>query len=213
MFKKSIKYFLIAGINAGLLTILLALWTDDLEITFNSWVRPIEFLKIIGLTFISLLAMRILVGVMNKRVKVNLAHRKLIYSSLLTLAISSYFYVSYVAKAYSTLFDEIRPQLLDKIEVIDVIGVGTTADSLTNHEYSLLTNITWFPEIHETAYEISYTDWHEGFLPDYTFLLTYTLPDSIDIDEMHLEEGRFSKELTVKVEGDRKLVTYMEGQH
>ena len=34
-------------VNLAILSILLALWTDDVELTFNPFVRPLEFLKIL----------------------------------------------------------------------------------------------------------------------------------------------------------------------
>ncbi len=171
-----------------------------------------EFLKIIGLTLLALIGMKVLVGIMNKRASASLTRKKLIYSSLLTLTISSYFYITYSINAYNRLFNETRHSLTQKIEDAQLLAYGTKADNLTNDEYSCLTDMTWFPEIPKTANKISYLYTYDGFLPDYTFRLSYEVPVHETVDTMNYEKGDFSKSQTVENRGDRKLVTYEEGQ-
>ena len=50
MIKNSFKYLIIIFVNLSILTILLAIWTDKFELEFNDLVRPIEFLKLIGIS-------------------------------------------------------------------------------------------------------------------------------------------------------------------
>ena len=67
MLRKSLKYLLIVTVNLTVLTALLAFWTDKLELTFNDLVRPLEFLKILGFTALSLIGIRILVFYFRKK--------------------------------------------------------------------------------------------------------------------------------------------------
>ena len=46
-------------VNSGILTLMLALWTDRLELILNDFIRPIEFLKIICITIVSLICVNI----------------------------------------------------------------------------------------------------------------------------------------------------------
>jgi len=94
MLKKSSKYLIIALLNLTVLTILLALWTDRLELLFNDWVRPIEFLKIIGFSIASLIAMRIAVSFFRKRAITD-RKTKLRIALILTFLASSYLYIDY----------------------------------------------------------------------------------------------------------------------
>jgi len=212
MIKKSLKYILIAGVNATILTIMLVIWTDKLELTFNTYVRPIEFLKIIGLTILSLIGMRVLIVILNKRAVVALPRKKVLCSIALTLAISSYLYGVYAIKVSSRLFDQTRQNLTEKIEDIQLLAYGTKADNLTKEEYSILQDITWFPEIPNSANKISYLYTYDGFLPDYTFQLTYEVPEGTDIEEIDYEKGDFSRSQKVEIKEGRKLVSYEEGQ-
>lgn len=212
MIKKSLKYFLIASVNATVLTLLLALWTDKLEMAFNTLVRPIEFLKIIGLTLLSLIAMRVVIRHLNKRTNNNLSRKKLIYSFLITVTISSYLYITYSINIYNKIFNETRHRLNQKIETVQLLAYGTKADNLTYEEYILLTSMTWFPEIPHAASKISYLYTYDGFLPDYTFRLTYEVPIETKIDTIEYEKGNFSKNLKIDTKGDIKIVTYEERQ-
>jgi hypothetical protein len=65
--KQTIKYLTIGLANVSILTILLALWTDDLEVEFHSFARPIEFLKILAVTFLSLLSVGVYLFFLRKR--------------------------------------------------------------------------------------------------------------------------------------------------
>lgn len=212
MIIKSLKYLLIAGINASVLTFLLALWTDKVELIFNSYVRPVEFLKIIGLTFFSLMSMRILVGFLNKKQPGDLKRKKIFYSSILTLTISAYFYINYIFNIANQQSDEIRQSLNEKI--IDTLRYvnGKKADNITSKEYELLTKLSWFPKLPETAEKISFLYTYEGFLPDYSFQLTYEVSLDTNIDEIEVGEGQFFMSQKVEFKGDRKIVIYEEGR-
>jgi hypothetical protein len=88
MLKKSVKYLFIAIINLIVLTGLLVLWADNLELIFDDWIRPIEFLKIFGFTLFSLIGMRFLVSYFRKR-NIQGVKKRIKLACLLTVLISS----------------------------------------------------------------------------------------------------------------------------
>ena len=100
MFKKSLKYLIIVFVNLILLTILLTIWTDKLELQFNDSVRPIEFLKLIGITILGIAILGNVVSAFRK-LKIKSVKRKIRISTILILLISSYFYVDYSMKIYT----------------------------------------------------------------------------------------------------------------
>lgn len=96
MIRKSTKYLLIVFTNLLLLLGLLVVWTDFIELTFNNGVRLIELLKIIGVSFLSLLGIRIVIVIFRKR---NTALKHRIRTAItLTFLISSFLFVSYTQK-------------------------------------------------------------------------------------------------------------------
>lgn len=131
MIRKSIKYLVIVLINLIILTGLLAYWTDFVELTFNSYVRAIEFLKIIGFTFLSLIGIRIAIGFFRKR---NTSIKKRIQISILiTVLVSSFLYFDYSKNIYENRIQkrELRKELALKIEPANGLAFGTKADNLT----------------------------------------------------------------------------------
>jgi hypothetical protein len=116
-------------------------------------------------------------------------------------------------KLSSRLADKTRNSLLKKVKMeSQMLAYGTKADNLTLEEYTLLSDIAMFPKIPEVAENISYLHTYDGFLPDYTFRLSYEVPSAIDIDEIELKSGDFTKILKVQIQGERKLVMYEETQ-
>jgi len=212
MIKKSLKYLIVAFINVILLTVLLALWTDRLELTFNDWVRPREFLKIIGFTVVSLISIRILVGYFRHR-NITTTTSKIKISALLTFLISSYLYIDYSPKVINNVIlnGQFRNQIADKIKPLNLLSNGTKADSLTIKEYQQITKMYWFPKLPDEAFNINYTYGYDGFLPDYLFTLTYDLPAQKKVDTINIKKGDFSKYQSFVTVDNIKRVTYSEG--
>jgi uncharacterized protein with PQ loop repeat len=210
MIKKSLKYFLIAGINATILTVFLALWADKVERIFNEFVLPLEFLKIIGIAILCLIAMRILVQILRKR-KVENTRRRIMLSIILTLAISSYLYVTYSIKVANVLFNPTRQSLVNKIHREPIIPNGAMGSSLTYKEYLILYNMTRFPKIPSNANEISFNYHYDYFLPDYLLELKYRVPETNEIEVKHIDIGYDSSiDQIFTVQNGLKLVTYTE---
>jgi hypothetical protein len=204
--RKSFKSFIITGINLGILTGLLAYWTDLVELSFNTFVRPIEFLKIIGFTFLSLIGIRIAIGIFRKQ-KFSI-NKKLRLSILLTLVISSFLYFNYLNKIYENRIEngKLRNSLASKIEPAEGLTFGTKANNLTYEEYVLITQINWFPELQKGADSISYYYTFDGFLPDYSFNISYSLLIDIEIDTTNLKYGA----IEIDTIGNKKRIIYGE---
>lgn len=213
MLKKSIKYLIIAAVNLIILSALLASWTDELELTFNEMVRPIEFLKILGFTTLSLIGMRILVFYFRKK-NLQVTRTKLKFSILLTILISSYVYVDYSVKLVENVSvnRQFRNEIVSKIKPAKGLANGTTALNLTNKEYQKIAEMNWFPKLPIEATNIMYNYQYDGFLPDYSFTLTYNLPKKMKVDIINYESGDFSKYQTFEIVDDKKRVTYNESE-
>ena len=207
--KRSLKYIIVALINLTVLTILLALWTDRLELLFNDWVRPIEFLKIIGFTIASLIAIRIAVSFFRKRTITDVK-TKIKITSFLTLLVSLYLYIDYSAKLINNriINGHVRSLIAAKIQSTD--GNRTKANNLTIREYQEISKLTQFPELPKQATNINYSYQYDGFLPDYYFELTYNLPKETKVDTIYFQQGDFTRSQRVDVLNDKLKVTYTE---
>ncbi len=206
MIRKSIKYLAIVLVNLIILTGLLAYWTDFIEQSFNSWVRPIEFLKIIGFSLLSLIGIRIAIRFFRKR-NTEIKDRIRI-SVLLTILISSFLYFNYSKKIYENRIKngKLRKELAMKIEPANGLAFGTKADNLTFEEYEIITSIKWFPKLQKKADSISYYYTYDGFLPDFDFNVSYSLPKNIEIDSTEFKYG----EIRIESIGIKNRITYFE---
>ena len=212
--KKSIKYLIIAFVNLMVLTLLLLFWTDFIELTFNSWVRPIEFLKILGFTGASLIGMRLLVAYFRKQ-HIDAPIRKIKIASLLTLLISAYLYIDYVPKVIKNRIKNgpTRRTCAEKIKPANNLAHGTKATNLSLEEYREISKTNWFPALPDEASNIDYIHEFNGFLPDYHFSLSYDLPPGIAVEIIHEQRDRFSRDQHFEMISGKKRVTYSEGQH
>jgi hypothetical protein len=211
--KRAIKYLLIILINLIALTILLAIWTDSFELTYHNWVRPLEFLKIIGFTVLSLIGIKILVWICRKKGIIS-SKKKIRYATVLTLIICSYLYVDYFMKITRNQIvnREIRNNIMDKVKPASMLANGTKAEGLTLNEYRFITRATWFPDLPDQAENITYVYSYDGFLPDYIFTLIYDMPLDFKIEEINLIKGDFSKSQTVEQLSDKLRITYEESE-
>jgi len=194
------------------LTIFLAIWTDELELQFNDLVRPIEFLKLIGITILGLAILGNVASVFRK-FKINSVKRKIRISTILILLISSYFYVDYSMKIYTNRFTngELRNGIMKKISPVENgLGMGTKGENLTEKEYSEITKISWFQKVPKNAENISYEYDYEAFLPDYSFSLSYDLPIETKVDILNYVNDSFSKKRSFEIIGNKIRVTYHE---
>jgi hypothetical protein len=214
MLKKSFNYLIIATANLVLLTGFLILWTDKLEMTFNGWVLPWEFLKILVFTLASLIAMRILVGYFRRR-NISAIKAKIKVATLLTFLISSYLYIDYAIKAYNNIITngEFRSQLADKIKPANRLANGTKAENLTIKEYEQLEKTAGFPKIPGESSNIKYAYEYDGFLPDYLFTVEYDLPLHIEVDTINYSSRDFTRSRSFEIVNNKKRVTYEEGVH
>lgn len=186
---------------------------DELTAALDSYGVLGALFTVTVIFFLSLIGMRVLVGWINKKHEHDLLRKKVKYSILLTLIISAYFYVSYSMKVYDRLFDERRANVIAKIEPAHMLAYGTKADSLTYQEYTLLMEVTgWFPELPPSSTNISYLYVYDGFLPDYTFRLTYEVPMEEEVELIHHNSESFDQNRSFEIVDGRKVVTYEEGR-
>jgi len=213
MLRKSNNYLTVATVNLIVLTVLLAFWADELEQTFNFLVIPLEWLKILGLTALSIFGMRILDYYFRKK-NINSARTKLISAIFLTFLISSYLYADYSIKFVKNVIlnGKFRNQIADKIEPAIGLANGTTAENLTIKEYHEIASMNGFPKLPVEATNIMYDYQYEGFLPDYSFSLNYDLPMEMKVDTINYINGDFSKYQTFELIDNQKRVTYEEAE-
>ncbi|MFY7732707.1 MAG: hypothetical protein ACOVSR_04435 [Bacteroidia bacterium] len=213
MLRKSFRYLLIATVNLTILTALLAFWTDELELKFNDLVRPLEFLKILGFTALALIGMGILIFYFRKK-KIQATRTKLKSAIILTVLISSYLYVDYSIKFVKNVIinRQFRSEIADKIKPANGLANGTTAENLTIREYQEIAGMNWFPKLPIEATNIMYNYQYDGFLPDYSFSLTYDLPKEIKVDTINYKSGDFTKFQTFEIIDNKKQVTYNESE-
>jgi len=169
-------------------------------------VRPIEFLKIIGFSLLSLILIRIAVGFFRKwRTPIK---KRIQISTLLTILISSFLYFNYSKKIYENriLKGELRKELAMKIEPANELAFGTKADNLTFEQYEEITRIKWFPKLQKNADSISYYYTYDGFLPDYSFSVSYSLPKNIEVDSTEFKYGK----TYIDTIGNKKRISYSE---
>ncbi|WP_170234471.1 hypothetical protein [Bizionia saleffrena] len=129
-------------------------------------------------------------------------------SALITILISSFLYFNYSKNIYKNRIQksELRKGLAMKIEPANGLAFGTKADNLTFDEYQEITRIKWFPKLQKNADSISYHYTYDGFLPDYSFNVSYNLPKNIGIDSTEFKYGK----IKIDTIGNIKRISYSE---
>ena len=206
----SLKYVGVATGNMLVLTGMLALWTDPLELTFHELARPVEFLKVLGVSALALLAMFLLAFFLRRVSFTNVT--KVIVASLLTMAISSELYMSYSrCVLHNVIFQgRLRAQIAGKIRPSRGLANGTKAGHLSIDEYREVARTAGFPDIPQTASDIKYDLQYDGFLPDFALDITYEVPQATKISSSEHSSRRYTRSQTVEVTGGNKRVSYHE---
>ena len=205
--KRINKYLVITVMNVVVLLFLLRVGADFVEVTFNSSIWLLEVLKIIGVTLISLLGIQIMIAVFRKN-NAEENQKKFKYAVSIVLSISSFLYYSYVKKIYENriINNSVRKELARKIRPANRLANGTMAKGLTNEQYKEITKLNWFPKLQQEAENISYLYSYDGFLPDYSFEISYDIPKEIKADTLEFKYGK----LYIDIKGDKKRITYKE---
>jgi hypothetical protein len=212
--KRYIKYLVIVFINFIVLSILLLLWTDKVELFFNESIRDIEYVKIVAITFLTLILIRFSVYFFRKFNLIN-PKTKLKYTIVLTLIASSFLYFDYSKKLITNriINREIRNCLGEKVKPnLNGLANGNKAENLTFEEYELIRKINWFPKIPKEAKSINYLYEYDGFLPDHSFILSYNVPKNMKIKIFDINEDDFSQSQTVEILKTSKKVEYSESE-
>lgn len=209
--KKSINYLIIIAANLIILAVLLVLWTDELELTFNEIIRGIEVFKIAGFGVLTVIGVVILDNFFRRR-KVNSPSLKVVITVIATLVISSFLYIGYIGKVidHTIINRQFRKQIADKIEPLRQMAYGTMARNLTIEEYLQIRKVCGFPALSSEASDIQYKYSYDGFLPDSMLELTYYVPVRITVDTINYLNGGRTRRQSFQIAGNRKKVIYVE---
>ncbi len=185
---------------------------DKFDDEFNGGIFYIDSLKLIGISIIGIISLRVAVSIFQKR-QIKSTRKRISISILIILCISSYFYVTYGSKIYHNQFlnKELRAGIMNKIIPYEGSWFGDKAENLTEKEYIEVTKVKWFPKLPKGAQNISYDYEYEGFLPDYSFSISYDLPINSEVETINYENKTFTKSQTFEIVGNKKRVTYSEG--
>lgn len=123
---------------------------------------------------------------------------------------SSFLYVNYLKMIYKNRIEkrDLRKELAIKIAAANQLAYGTKATHLTFDEYQEITQITWFPKLQKHADNISFLYTYDGFLPDYSFSLSFDLPSSARLDSTAFKHG----DVRIDFIGNKKRIQYNEFQ-
>ena len=213
MIRKSLKYLLIVGINALVLLALSALSIDELDLKISPNIQQGYIFNVTLYSLIILVLLRVAVAVFKK---MNLsATKRFHFTILLAIFFSSTLYFEFGYKFITSKITqtELRENLINKVE-----SNGHSmprlhgAKNLTSSEFNAIARAAGFQEIPSEAYEIFYSYYADGFLPDYAFVLNYSVPKNIEIEPYNIKEGSYYNEQRVSIEGDKKIVSHNEGQ-
>ncbi len=189
VFKRSLKYLVIIVINALLLTVLLHCWADRLFGLLNPGYIKFEMIKIIGLS-IGLLFLIAIVITVAKDYGLQKTKSKIILCGLLTVLASLLLYIDYVPKiSFDSQQNQLRNQIAQKQKRLHNISNSYSWSNLDYNEYTQITNSKWFPKIQNEASNITINYLYDGFLPDYSFFLEYSLPLRVALDSTNLNYG------------------------
>ncbi|WP_196893776.1 hypothetical protein [Aureivirga marina] len=132
-----------------------------------------------------------------KTFKINSKRKKNIFLIILTLLISSKFYYSYSTDIIHRITSDKRI-MINSIESkiqknIEKYPYSLSAQKLILEEYEeIIKRNKGFPKIQKEAEDISYKYSYDGFLPDYTFRLSFQIPLNTKLDSTHLKFGKIS---------------------
>lgn len=206
--KGSYKYYVVSLLNLIILTTLLVLWTDKLELIFNN-VRLVEFLEIIACTIISLLVIRLSLFIF-RRINITNVKIKICIAVVITLLIFSYLYIGYSIKIINNRFINraIRNKTQAKVYVVSANEYKAT--NLTIQEYNEIIKLSKFIAIPKQSTNIDFSYHFDDFLPDYYLQLTYYLPIEIKADTIDYIDGEFSRSQTISIINGKQKVNYYE---
>ena len=211
-FKQLFLYLSLPAANGILLGLLGMAWADPFTYLFTPMIISFETLKIFFFCILSLIGMAVLLFRIEGKEGFNLK-KKLKYSAVLILIISSYLYITYAGRIIQNriLNSSIRASIVAKADRPDDWQFGVRALNLTYEEYSEVCRVTGYEELPDYATNISvYYHKAEFLLPDYNFGLSYDVPKDKEAKEIKKEREGFSIGQTFKIEGEVKKVYYVE---
>jgi hypothetical protein len=210
--KKSLKYFLITGLNLMILTIMLAIWTDKVELVFYDIVRPLQFFILLCISLLNLVVMRIMVSILRRQNKQSLK-KKIILSIIICLILSSFQYYTYSIKIFQNNIknSEIRQSIESKITFDEPY---LFIKDLTFSEYNEIQKLRKFIPLPETSERI-YLELYQQpgpFGQDFSIRINFVVPLNEEIETINeTDDPGYTKTLTFEIIEEKKHVEYFYG--
>ncbi len=210
---RSLKYLLIVFANLIILSVLIVLWADPLQIRISQWQVAKGVLYILTVTFLSMIGIRILVAIFRRR---HIEIRKRIRISVIfTLLISSWLYFGYSIKAINNriIYRNARSLALLKIRENNIPGSsGFYAQNLTWDEYQQIAKIKGFKKVPKDASDIHISYTISGMQGDYQFDLEYHLPVGSKVDEIEYIVGDIIERQIMEETPEKVKVIYYKAR-
>ncbi|MFT7592265.1 MAG: hypothetical protein ACI9UJ_002196 [bacterium] len=171
------------------------------------------FMNVFYITLLSVILLFIL-GRYGPKITQRMFRKKSIGSFkkyiVVVLVLSSYFYVTSIYTMASHTANEHRRSLNNKIKLHKLGYIqGGNGQDLNHAEYKILSD-AWFESIHPISTDIEFAYTHE-VMGDYNLSVSYTLPDSVDIEPIKEEDDQFYVNQTIEILKEGKRVSYEEG--
>lgn len=207
---KSLKYFIIALLNAVLLFYLSNTCYDELSNRFDSHLD--DFFKILVVIIVTLIGMRILVAYFRRK-KIESTRTKIIVAIAFTLLVSSYLYVdfSYQLIHNKMLNRTFRSALNRKLKTVMEGRYGERtkiACILSNSEYQEISQNHFLPKLPIEATNISLKCEFESFMGDYSVHVDYDVPLYVEVKTVEKEGGNWNENQSFETIGNIKRVSY-----
>lgn len=207
---KSLKYILIALLNAILLFYLLNKCYDALSYRFDSHLD--DLFKISVVIIVSLIGMRILVAYFRRK-KIESVRTKIIASIVLTLLVSAFLYVnfSYHLVHNKLLNRTFRSALNRKLKPVmeGPYGELTKINCVLNSkEYQEISNSGVLPKLPIEATNIKLAYEHFSFLGDFSLHVIYDVPLNVEVKTIEKEGVDWSENQSFETVGNIKRVSY-----
>ena len=213
--KFPLQLAIVAG-NLLLLTGLLAIWTDELETTFDGWARPMGFALILIASLLSLIGIRIFLRIRRKW-PIGSTRKNLAVLTAIPLLISSWLYLPYIRRTVvnGILDRQVRGEIIAKSNSSDRMRLaeGYGFKDLDPNQYHYLSRLDSLPAIPADATHIDYLYSYDGFLPDYYLKVAYDMPANAHIESYSREDERHFSFQTIQQMGEHLRVSFEQGIH
>jgi hypothetical protein len=200
-----------------LLILLINSSIDSFVLEFNPHWYLGEIFKVFAFSIAVLIGLRILVTFFRKK-KLQSVRIKMKFSILVTIILSSYFYIDYTSRLINNkiLNQKLRVELIQKVSTLDMGAYQMiSAKNLTITEYNQLKQAKGYPNINNKATNIRFSNsYYSNLAGDYDLTISYLLPVEIEIESYKHQDGKvdYKEQQTIEKLGEIQKVTYEESK-